>query len=230
MHELVLVDEDRLCHFDDFERNDQRDRDHGVDEDEVGAEDERSVSTDCVAGPRDVIVRVFVVANENTVQNGYDYAEDNLQQQDKAQDVVDFFFNLRHFGNLSARIHHDLGIAASVDDQPKDPLGVHEFGSSIQELLVLTEVDTLGANLHSRVKLMQFLTGNDALKLSLKFSDTCHTLVHLRSGVCVSRFKILLAVQTGSLDEGRPSLRGRDQQKHISWEEIILFNFADVSH
>jgi hypothetical protein len=84
MHELVLVDENRLGHLDDFEGNDEGNRNHGVDEDKIGAEDEGSIPTNCVAGPGDVLVTVLVVANENTVQNGYDYAEDNLQQQNEA--------------------------------------------------------------------------------------------------------------------------------------------------
>lgn len=45
-HELVVVDEVGLRHLYDLDGNDERDRDHGLEEDKVGAENEESIA-DC---------------------------------------------------------------------------------------------------------------------------------------------------------------------------------------
>lgn len=56
VHELIVIDEIALGHFDNLYRNDQRDGNHGVDEYEIGKEMEDSINGSRIA-PLNVVVR-----------------------------------------------------------------------------------------------------------------------------------------------------------------------------
>jgi hypothetical protein len=65
---------------------------------------------------------------------------------------------------------------------------------------------------------------------SHKIHELCFVFKRLMSLlVGISGFKILLTVQTGSLDESDTSLQRAMQQNHIHRKEILLLDFYDIA-
>lgn len=81
-------------------------------------------------------------SQENPIKNGDDKAENHLQDQDNAQNHVDFRLYLRHLFGRGIRVHHDLSVSAGVDAEPIDPFCVFEPSPSIKQLLILVVVNS----------------------------------------------------------------------------------------
>lgn len=131
VHELVIIYEVGLRHLDDFDGDDEWNRDHGIEQDQIGAEHEETIPYGRMWPPEDISISFSVILEEVSIERAKDDAENNLEGQDKAQNVVNFLLNLRHLVGLPLWIHHDLAIPTRIDHQPIDPLRVLQTSFTI---------------------------------------------------------------------------------------------------
>lgn len=231
IHKLVIIDEVGLRHLYDFDRDDERDGDHGIEQDQIGAEHEETIAYGRMRSPEDVSISVGVILEKVTVECAKDDTKNNLESQDEAQNVVYFLLDLRHLIGLALRIHHDLAVPTSVDHQPVNPLSVLQTCLTIEQLLILPKSDVcMRWTFHPqcRVKLVQLLIRNNPIKIPSKICQHLHSVVSLRLMKSASRLEVFLAIKTGSFYEGTSIVKGRTQQHHISWKTVLLLDVANI--
>ena len=230
-HELVVVYEVGLRHLDNLDGDDERDGDHGVEEDQVGAEDEEPIADGGVVFPGYVGMGSGFGCDEVAVEYSEDHAEDDLEEQDEAEDEVDFPLDLRHLVGLALRVHHDLAVTPRVDSQPVDPLGVLEASLAVKQLFVLTEVyPALGLHLQGRLELMQLLIRRNALQRPSELQQLLLTVEALGLRIRVPGFEVLFSVETGGFNKGVTGGKRRTDKDKICREALFLLNEANIAN
>ena len=81
VHHLILLDKILLKHLDDFHGDNQRDRNHCIEQDKIGEEDKKTIKMYAKIRPVDVIFRSrhLVVASEDRVCNPSEKTDQYLE-------------------------------------------------------------------------------------------------------------------------------------------------------
>lgn len=69
VHQIILVDEIGLRHFDNFNRNDQRNRNHCIEKDEISAPNQQRINDGGVSGPINIIKACHVILLKKSIEN-----------------------------------------------------------------------------------------------------------------------------------------------------------------
>ncbi len=154
-HELIFIDEVLLNQFYHFNWYDQRNWDHGIDEDEICKENDDRVDWRWVRCPVDVVKIVFSLVSEDTVKNSDHHTEKDLNTKHDSQYVIDLVLDLRHFfRGFRLWIFHNFSVLSCIRSQTKNVICVFQFSSTIQELLVTSNNDGVVVNYHCAVEMV----------------------------------------------------------------------------
>lgn len=127
-------------------------------------------------------------------------------------------------------VHHDFSVFTCVYYQAINPLGVFQFGASIEELFVSFVLDSCLLKLHFWRKSMHVLVRFNAEPLTFELSQKLLTIIFISLGVGFANFKTFFAIKTWSLYKRISSWLWWCYQNQISRKELILKNLDYVSY
>lgn len=67
-HQLVMVDEIGLADLGHFDGNNQGDRDHSIEQDQIGAKHQKSISDCAIPSPKNIGMGIFIITYKSSIQ------------------------------------------------------------------------------------------------------------------------------------------------------------------